>query len=665
MCGIAGIVSLNKNTQGLNKFIEQLSVTIKHRGPDDEGYTLFNNNQFQCFGGITTPSNCWNNSFDYAPQNNITSHNFESYIALAHRRLSIIDLSPLGHQPMCIDNGNIWITYNGELYNYIEIKEELQKLGHQFISTSDTEVILFAYKQWGKECLQKFNGMWAFVIYDKNKNELFGARDRFGVKPLYYSISSDYFLFASELKALAKSDLVDTKINTDAAFQFLVKTTTENTEESFFKNCFELFPSHAFTLSIDTKEFAKWQFYQLKFNSEFENYSENKFSEYSTKTAKLVEQAIKIRLRSDVAVGACLSGGIDSSSIVSIVHQLKKEGKDTTDFKVFTASFKDKEIDESNYAKLLVDKYHLNWHQVFPNAQELTTDLEDLIYSQDIPIWSTSTYAQHRVLKLASENNIKVILDGQGSDELFGGYDTYLFFYFDELIKRGRLKDFFNQVNKSSLSKPLLFYIKQKLRFSTIPKLSPDAQLKFLLFYFNDLKYLNKDFLYAHKHLLKENNTPTTLNENLHNEFYNTRLKTYLKCEDRCAMWHSVESRTPFADDINLIEYIFSIPGNYKIVNGNLKALIKDAMQNHVPQQILNRTDKKGFTTPNNKWINEIKNDIKHYFENPLLKEFINIELLQKEYNILFSEKKNTDNGRLFKFISFAVWAKKYFSTVK
>jgi asparagine synthase (glutamine-hydrolysing) len=298
MCGIGGIVRFNKQVNDIKSSAILLNKLIAHRGPDGEGYLLHHQNKTITAFGKDTPQACIHNQLDYASQINIDEANEAYDMVLLHRRLSIIDLNASGHQPMCIDDGNIWITFNGEIYNYIEIRKELQDKGCVFKSESDTEVVLYAYKIWGKKCLQKFNGMWAFVIFDKTKNILFGARDRFGVKPFYYYKDKDVFAFASEQKALVKMPFIQTGIRQEAVYDYFVKGEIEYETLSFFKHINELFPAHSFELHVNTGNFTIDRYYVLETNAKFENYEEEKFNLAKERVAALIKQCHQTKTQS-------------------------------------------------------------------------------------------------------------------------------------------------------------------------------------------------------------------------------------------------------------------------------------------------------------------------------------------------------------------------------
>jgi len=651
MCGIAGIVRLNGSSVELVSAIEKMDAAIRHRGPDGNGYLTINKDHETPAFGKDTPEAILQSSILQKPLQELKSVS-EPEAILLHRRLSIIDIQPTGYQPMCNTNKSLWITHNGEIYNYLELRTELEKLGHRFHTSSDTEVILAAYSQWGYDCVNRFNGMWAFVIYDKDKKQLFASRDRFGVKPFYYIQNKSCFAFASEQKALLASGLIEFKPNAKALFDYWMFSAMEKEEEGMFSGIMELFSSHSFTLDIKTGEFKKWKYYTLPYTKKYESSTFNE-SEAVEKIRSLVIDSIKLRLRSDVTVGSCLSGGMDSSSIVSAVYKTNQVSLDT-----FTVAFDNKSIDESNWAKIVSDYTHSRTHTVTPTSRELLKDIRNLIYCQDIPIWSTSTYAQFKVMQLIKENSIKVVLDGQGGDELFAGYESYYFYYLQDILRNKGLNAFIKASKEiQKLVPSVKQYFKQLVLKEYLYRLPARRRLQARLSIHSELKYLNRDFLNRQVNQLKHKpHVPETLNEALANDFTNTLLKGYLKCEDRCSMWHSVESRTPFSDDINLIEYLFSIPYKYKIQQGKLKPLLREAMKGIVPQQVLERKDKKGYLTPGPQWIADIREDIRGVFENPAIDDYMNRKAILKDYDKLFNNPEKPDNNRVFKLIAFPMW---------
>ena len=429
MCGIAGIYSQKHPLE--RSWITSMTNAMKHRGPDDEGYLAVETHARRATPLIGADSKVSGSSIDQYQKN--------AGLFLGHRRLSIIDLSPAGHQPMPNSDQTLWLIYNGEIYNYLALKEELKRLGYVFKTNTDTEVILAAYEHWGKDCVKRFNGMWAFVIYDQRKNILFGSRDRFGVKPFYYFLDDDHFAFASEIKALIKMPFIKKEINQTAVYDFLTYELEEHHEETFFKSIFELFPGYSFEFNINENLLTKWPYYTLSYENKWEKFDEKKLQGHVARVKELITEAVQLRLQSDVPVGTSLSGGIDSSGIVCLINDILKKEKVACvgeRQKTFTACYKDDaSIDESRWADLIIEKTKASGYKTFPDANGLLKDLEELVYAQDIPFSSSRTYAQFQVMRLASQNGIKVLLDGQGADELFAGYFPAHGFFFKEIFQ--------------------------------------------------------------------------------------------------------------------------------------------------------------------------------------------------------------------------------------
>jgi asparagine synthase (glutamine-hydrolysing) len=653
VCGIAGAVSFNRNP--VVSHVAVMTERLRHRGPDGEGYVFFSDNAAVAAAGKDTASSLLNALLPYAPSNRIETVTDAFHIGFGNRRLKILDLHDTGHQPMCDSEKRYWITYNGEIYNYKELRNELKNKYH-FSSESDTEVVLYAYKEWGAECLQRFNGMWAFVIYDTKEKKLFGARDRFGVKPFYYYQGKDYFAFASELKALTLLPFIKKEINDKAVFDFFVSGKMETEEEGFFKNIFELFPSTYFVLDISTGAFTKTKYYSLSYSSAFSHYDEIAFKKYSSEVRDKLIESVSYRMRSDVPVGVCLSGGVDSSVITGIIYDLLKQHIPLNigdRLKTFTASFNEKKFDESEYAESVTQHTGALWERVFPDEKQLMKNLGDLVFSQDMPLWSTSTFAQHSVMRLVNENGIKVVLDGQGGDELFAGYRNYYPYFWNELLSNNQYSDFFKEINSDDGNIGLL--AKAFLKNKVVEKLPLSARSELYGIYNEKLSFLNRDFFNAHRHRLEPAPVAQSLNEELRNDFLIKRLKIFLKCEDRCSMWHSVESRVPFTDDHNLVEYVFTIPSVFKIRNGVNKYLLREAMKDFIPEKVYVRKDKMGFNTPHNAWLEKIKEEVRPLF-NQKVSNYIDIKKLDRNYDSLFSFGNKGDDKMVFRYITFAKW---------
>jgi len=629
MCGISGIIYKNNNGS-IKESIFNMSQSIKHRGPDGEGFTFFSESiEIPAFSKDTPIVNKESNRFLFNPKKSLEDVSSNYTMAFAHRRLSIIDLSESGHQPMCDISSNYWITFNGEIFNYLELKIELKSKGHVFLTQTDTEVVLAAYKEWGTNCLEKFNGMFGFALYDKFKQELFCARDRVGVKPFYFINTQSTFAFASEQKSFFKSKLIPFEINETQQTDFLLNAELETEEQSLFKHIYELKPSHYFIFNLKTFDLNLNRYYDI--NLKVSHHKSD--SEIIDTIESKLKHAIDIRLRSDVEIGSCLSGGLDSSIIAGMIKDLQPTKKT----KLFTAIFPNETFDESNYAKEVANFVNGNWNTVSPTETEFFCDIEKLNYSQDLPIWSTSTYSQYRVMQLASEHHIKVLLDGQGADELFGGYTHHYFSLWKELSLVSKFKN----INKSRLSihQPFLNFGKQLLKENL------HIGVDYSNYFNSPLNQIAKPRTIHFKN---------TLNEQLKADYFGN-LKSFLKCEDRCSMAFGIESRVPFADDFELVDYIFSVEGTKKIKSGVSKFLLREATKNYIPENIYKRTDKVGFETPIEKWLKNYQEDILDIVRQQL--DFINHQQLKANFTKLLSEKPSF----VLRLYSLAIW-KKVFS---
>lgn len=562
-----------------------MSQELSHRGPDGEGFMTYSDKGVRTYYRTMRPQ-LKENYYPWLPHKALPESLDTVQLAFMHRRLSIIDLSAGGHQPMCDPSKQIWLTFNGEIYNYPELKKELQGLGHEFLTGSDSEVLIAAYKQWQEDCVLRFNGMWSFVIFDVNQQKLFASRDRLGVKPFYYVNNDAAFAFASEQKALVKSGFANGKAVEKELAAYLVKGALERSEDNFFEGITELMPGHNLVVDLRTSQVASRAYYQLA--QSITNVNESKSDkELIHLVWQGLEDAVRLRLRSDVEVGTCLSGGIDSSALAVIMAR-----QTMRPVHCFTSIFPGETFNEESFAESICLKIKGQHHKIAPDAKSFFHDLDELIYSQDVPIWSTSTYAQHLVMRQVAHHEIKVVLDGQGADELFGGYHHHFMARWNQLLAEGQRRVVIKELLSAgkSIPLPLAFYMNQKLKGFINPQ---DAIYS---------RYFKTDFTAlangANEHIYK-----TSLNDQLKDDIERTRLKIFLKCEDRAGMWHGVESRTPFSDDLPLIETAFSFDGKRKIKNGISKYFLREAVKPFLPEEIYNRYDKKGFEAPMKSWL--------------------------------------------------------------
>lgn len=609
MCGICGEINFTKQI-GLAS-VQGMMKDMKHRGPDDDG--VFMNDQ--------------------------------KNLALGFVRLSIIDLSNNAHQPMLSAGGRYVLLFNGEVYNYIEIKNELLTLGYTFISSTDSEVVLYSFIEWGEECLHKFNGMFSFVIFDKQTNILFAVRDRFGVKPFYYTSTPEGFIFASEIPALLGALSRKPRANQQAVYDYLVFNRTDQTEDTFFDGIKKLQHGHCLKVHIDTgqTEIRKWYDLRSQLNNPFNSPAE---------FLELFRSSCELRLRSDVPLGVCFSGGLDSSSILSVL--LKDLHKD--EINTFSSVYgKDETGDESQYISLYA-KQVKNMHFITPDASTLAADLDTFIAAHGEPVPSTSVYAQYKLCELA-QKSVTVALDGQGADEYLAGYHYFYGFYFKELLKKARY---------SRLSSELYHYLKtHKSLFA----------LKTFLFFMLPSSTRTKLRADKYGYILPEFESKfgssNTISDNLYGssslrdallDHFEFKLEHNLLWNDKNSMRFSLELREPLLD-YRLVERSLATNMDMIINKGYTKSILRNAMKGYMPEDIRLRIDKTGFETPENKWL------MTPYFTK-FIRELINDERFRsrgiidyKAANHLFESflnKKNDASKEIWKFVSLELWYRKF-----
>lgn len=639
MCGIAGIVSKEKvNPLHLYK----MSATLKHRGPDDEGFSLFDNQGANKeFRGDDTITELHNISHIKEAGDGFT-------MGMLHRRLSIIDLSPSGHQPMHFQD-KYTLVFNGEVYNYRELRTELQSEGYKFVTESDTEVILAAYNKYGAACVDKFIGMWAFALYDKEKQTLFLSRDRFGIKPLYFYEEKNTFAFASEIKSLLALDMVKPVVNQSSAFEYISFGATFSPTDAMFSEIKTLEPGHNLMLHVNSLERKSIKYYDLEVRvSNYVLPAEDKIQSAFT---ELLNNSIDIHLRSDVSVGSTLSGGLDSSTLVALSAK-KMQGKP---FKTFTASYNEAGIDESNFSKMVTSRLlNSDAHFIYPQIKTYWADLEKLTWHQDLPISSTSMFAQWEVMKCAKGENIKVLLDGQGADEILGGYYNFAGIYLIELLKGFRMRSFRSQ--------------KKKLEENFSPNM--DIALGRALFYFipeffqrkiRSGKRLGMGFInekYAAQ--MQEIKIPgrggrSFKEQSLLSIQYG--LQDLLRYEDRNSMAFSIESRVPFLDH-RIVEFCIALGNDWKIKDGWTKYILRKTAEPILDAKLTWRKDKMGFVTPQKSWKEHSQKELTDFVNNCEIPDFIN-----REYLITLCAKEISNATHLSEFwrmISFLKWVQVY-----
>jgi asparagine synthase (glutamine-hydrolysing) len=586
MCGISVLFHKEKISTDLYvDFLKSLQL-INHRGPDDEGIVLINTNTGEhtiarsAVNDIIQSANSWTNSYN---------------LALGHKRLSIIDLSANGHQPMQGNDGS-WIVFNGEIYNYIEVREELKKIGCHFKTKTDTEVILEAYRCWGKECLTKFNGMWAFCIWDAVKKQVFMSNDRFGVKPAYYVENESGFNIVSETKQLRAFSNFRPLIDLDHVNDFLDFGYVDVDESTIYKNVSRFRKScYAFVdpLSYVKNDLKKNQLVYYKITQNKVNISEKEAIE---QFRYLLYDAVRIRMRADVDFAFALSGGIDSSAILYTARNIINQENLSNVIHGVSAVFPGYDIaDESKFIKIVGDDLPCDITYTNPMDEFNFDEFEKHVYHQDDLHVGTAFFAQWSIYKKVKESGIKILFNGQGADEVFAGYHHHFYRYCRQLLMKGKLLEYFSAVNQYAYLKEIP---KQQIHNIVINEVKLKAKIVSGI-----SKFDNKLF----KHWSKVD----SLDEVLVRDLDTFQIPTFLRVDDRNSMAFSIESRHPFMD-YRLVEYGYSLPHKLLINNGWQKHIIRKSMT-EMPEAIRFRKDKKGFTTPQDVWLAKYKDKFEEY----------------------------------------------------
>ena len=568
MCGITGIIGTPVHEDRIVSMLEKIS----HRGPDGSDICKLTDAHF------------------------------------GHCRLSIIDLSHAGNQPMCY-MGRYTITFNGEIYNYLELKDELTELGYLFESRTDTEILLAAFDAWGTDMFHRLTGMWAFVLYDAVQKKYLISRDRFGEKPLFYKPAETYFEFSSEAKSLLDLNFEMANFNKDYLKEYLKNGALEYNSETAFEGIFRFPAAHYFWGTKDelfqNPKFVKY--WSLQFNTSNEKYNHEKALQHAKTYYNLLYSAVDMRLRADVKVGSALSGGLDSSSIVYLINQINKsnniDGKQETFSSVYHSE-NTSDCDESAYIQLLAEQLSIVSNTIEPKAIDIPDELEKFLYIMDNPPESTCMSGWH-TFKLVNQKNVKVTLDGQGADELLGGYTHYLVSYLLSLS----MPDFISQA--------FLFKKKQTLPTKKIVQVSCLKVLKYMLGGQALTYFLDKIFGYK----IFDN-----LNRQLQHDV-ETNLINLLQYSDRVSMAFGVESRMPFLDH-KLAEFLASLPVCYKYHDGWSKYVARLAFDGKLPNEICWRTDKMGWPVPERTWFT---GDLKPFLHSTLERSALLRTLLSKD----------------------------------
>ncbi|AHB47214.1 asparagine synthase [Hyphomicrobium nitrativorans NL23] len=605
MCGIAGFVRLDGGPAE-RSVIERMTDAVRHRGPDGSG------------------------------------HFIDGSLALGHRRLSILDLSEHGAQPMHNAGGTQVLTFNGEIYNYLEIREQLRAKGYIFRTETDSEVILAAYDCWGDECVSRFNGMWAFAIFDRARQRLFLSRDRFGVKPLYYSEGRNAFAFGSEIRQLLPFG-EGVSADMDVIRTFLVTSFSDVDDRTFFRGIRCLPGGHSATFNLTHNRFTIQRYYEV---SPREDVGSLSISDAAEEFSALFEDAVRLRLRSDVKVGTCLSGGLDSSSVAATASELYRREADGR-FGAITAVSEQDSNNEAHFAEMVVKSSDLDWHCTKPSYQDFVSSLPHVVRAQEEPFGGPSLTMQYFVMKAARDNGIVVLLDGQGGDETLLGYEKYYAAYIASAFRRDGIG-------------------------ATVAALRASARNNAKMHPVNMAKYLVGALVaparYAfykrrHRHFDRHAPLPAPLSAFAKScfdsfrlqklEIESTNLPVLLRYEDKNSMAHSVEARLPFLD-YRLLELSLSLPDRYKIRDGWSKWILRKTMTGRLPEAVAWRKNKFGFEAPEDIWLTKHAAEMQRtVLTSPLLGEMASANAFSKAMQRL-------DKRSRWRLYSVALWEREF-----
>lgn len=593
MCGIAAILDASQNTETNKSVLQKMLQVQHHRGPDATGY--------------------WT----------------DGKIHLGHNRLSIIDLSDAGNQPMHYRNFSL--IYNGEVYNYIELKNDLIDLGHHFENHSDSEVILHAFAEWGESCVTRFVGMWAFVVWDSEKSTLFASRDRFGIKPFNYIFDSGRLYLASEIKTLKSTPLFRNSVNVAQVSRGIQMGWLSYSEETYF-DCVKALPA-AHNMTLKDGKLTISRYWDIKTGV----YSSLTFEQKCDAFCKLFNESVRIHMRSDVPVASCLSGGLDSSAIVSMIQE-QNPGKSYKSFSIYYEGEGD--VDERPFINEVIKKYpSIEPHYYSPSLKDVETEFHKALYHADVPVTGSSFLSQYFLMKLIAENGIKVVLDGQGSDEYLGGYMHSFYRLIGGMIRRMEWGSAIVETNS----------INSRLGNTGLRKMSHFG--KSLLSSFQSEQSLYAlEYSKYYPFMVEMDDSPppfelstikgSRLDQFLYHLLFHSSLPSLLHYEDRNSMAFSIESRVPFLDH-RLVEFCFGLMDDDKIHRTETKYILRESLKNILPDAIYSRKDKKGFVTPGeSKWL---RGPLKFLLENlNAMPEYIN----QKKASQLYREYVAGDNSK-------------------
>lgn len=659
MCGIVGIVSLNGSSVDLAP-LQRMNDLQTHRGPDGEGFLL------------ASGSN--GHGFDHAFVRHTDAANATDMIrvGLGHRRLAILDLSERGIQPMPSNDKRTWIIFNGEIYNFKVLRSELGSLGHVFTTRTDTEVLLHAYLQWGEDCLTRLEGMFAFAIWNSSQGRLFCGRDRLGIKPFYYATSNGYLIFASEIKSLLAFPGLEATPDDDSVLGFLVHGNCDYGESTILRNVKALPAAHSLTVDISSQRTLLRRYWKLEPKPD----SRSTHKERIASLNERLQTTVRSHLNSDVRIGSCLSGGLDSSTVVSLAGKIWQEQPETAtavgeNFHTFTSCYDNPELDERDYALAVAQSVKATPQLVFPSPRDFWSDFERIAWHEDMPFGGLSFYSQWRVMRAAKEAGVKVLLDGQGGDEVFGGYAKFRYAYLASLLRSGSIAKMVRELG-ATLGQGDRYVLDIRNGYRYLPKrvrslLRVDSLLKGVLTAQWD-QVVSAESTPATRWWrntsgARNGDCPWTIMQRIQvDDLLLDTLPTLLRLEDRSSMAFSLEARVPLLDH-KLVEYGVSLPDDLKVHNGWSKYAVRQAMQGLLPESVRLRKSKLGFAAPDHSWLSrELRPQVKELLEGNLrCQKYVNPVLLRRWYNSEKASHANTESYLgLFRILSLEMWMRAF-----
>ena len=658
MCGIAGLVAPPGARMPLD-VLQRMTDAIAHRGPDGEGFLV----------ASPAPEGFRHRLVRRAKE---AGDEPAPRVGLGHRRLAILDLSDRGLQPLTVDGGKTWIVFNGEIYNYRELRAELEARGVRFTTQTDTEVLLQGYLAWGAGCLPRLQGMFGFAIWDGPRGVLFCARDRIGIKPFYYSTENGWLRFGSEIKAILADPAQSRTVDDEAALGFLIHTNCDYGERTLFREVKALPAAHWLRLDTASGQIEIRRYWDLRPHGTNGTSDSHKIEALR----ELLVDATRRHLISDVRAGSCLSGGIDSSAVVGLIGKVWREQPDAATavgdrFFTFTSCWSDPKFDERRYAIAAAQDAGATPHLVFPTSQEFWDTFPRMAWHQDMPFGTFSYFAQWSVMRAARDAGVKVLLDGQGGDEVFGGYAKFRYAYFASLLRAGRLPTLAREVGAAVLQGDR-YVLDLRNGFRYLPRslrrvFGVDSMLQ---------SVLKSDWNAA---VTSESSPATrwwrnaaggkgdggtgTLMQRIQvDDIVTDTLPMLLRMEDRSSMAFSLEARVPLLDH-RVVELGISLPDHLKVRGGWSKYAIRQAVGPELPEVIQKRTSKLGFAAPDRTWLaTELRPQITGLIEDHMRAErFVDVDALRRWYRSPQAARANTEAYLgLFRVLSLEMWMRAF-----